>query len=531
MKKYTFLLLLFFSIVLTGCCILRDGQFSSGEISPIDYGLLEAKTGIDRYWVLYNTHQEAVTSGKKVNYKGIKDIEIEIPTDAKSIPLLHDNDFSGVEIKVLNNGTNINLFTFVRTPVQISVNKSDIDNGVFDNYPHLNKGKVLLVIEDSKPWVENRQGYSYGHTRKDILLLNNGRAMNQTIMPYNNDASMPDCSYYYDAAFSLSNITLTRETGSTYKTFLFYIKGFNNVHLEGISINTPESDLVADAVMRIYDCTNVSIKDISINGTYSRSDYSGYAFTLNNIWSLYVNNLKVKANWSAFGTNNVQSVIIENSNTNTFDIHCYGRDVEFRDVNFSGRFVQLTSVFGDVKFYNCSFTDARILTNGISYNAYVGYDLFIENCTFNAIPGKRIVFDFGQLDNNINSRPELNQRCLPNIFIKNLTINVLEEISEVYLMFFRTSGEFTRNIDYMSTLVLDGVTYNYNSNIKTPASLYISNVPLQIDSPVEITLKDIDLIGNSTVNKQGRGRVLSNLQLKSPKSVMHTSNIRAQSID
>ena len=531
-RKAFWMALITLSFLMAGCAGVRQSlDLAGGTVSPFDFGLTRARTGMERYRVLYETHKAAVASGKRVSYEGIKSIEIEIPSDARSIPLSSVNDFAGVKLTVLNKGRNINLFTFERIPQPIVVNKADIDKGFFTKYPQLRDGKKLLVIEDVNPWVENREGYSYGHTRKDILLLDKGVAQNRCIMPYNNESSSPKCSYYDVSAFSFSSITFSRKEGSTFKTFLFFIKGFDNVRIADITINTPASELTTDAVMRIHDCTNVSFNNITVNGTYSQKDHSGYAFSLNNIWSLRVNNLQSRANWSVFGTSNVQNLILENSNTNSFDIHCYGRDLEFRNVQFSGRYVQLASVFGGVTFRNCTFTDARVITNGTSYNAYVGYDLVLEDCTFNATRNKRIIFDFGRLDNRINVRRELSKRCLPNISIKNLKVNVLEEMNEVYLMYFRTDGDFSRKVEYFSSVNIDGVSFNYSTGVQTPVNLYISNVPIPLAQNLNGNILNVDLIGTTTKSRVNRGRIIRNLNYKSSPTKIQTRSIKAVAVE
>lgn len=531
-RKGLWLALVTLLFLTTGCAGVRQSMdLARGTLSPLDFGLTRARTGVERYWVLYETHKAAAETGKRVSYEGIKSIDIEIPSDARGIPLSSVNDFAGVKLTVLNKGRDINLFTYERTPQPVIVAKADIDNGLFTKYPPLRDGEKLLVIEDANPWVENREGYSYGHTRKDILLLNGGRAQNRTIMPYNNGASSPTCSYYDASAFSFSDITFSRKEGSTKKTFLFFIKGFDDVRIADITINTPTSELTSDAVMRLYDCTNVSFDNVTVNGTYSQKDHSGYAFSLNNIWSLHVNNLFSRANWSVFGTNNVQHVMLENSNTNNFDIHCYGRDLEFRNVQFSGRYVQLASVFGSVVFRNCSFSDARVVTNGMSYNAYVGYDLVLEDCTFNATRSKRIIFDFGRLDNRINVRKELSKRCLPNISIKNLKVNVLEEMNEVYLMYFRTEGNFSRKVDYLSSLNIDGVSFNYPADIQVPANLYISNVPIPLAQKPAGTVQNVDVIGSTSQSRSNRGKIIRNLNYQSSPVRIQTRSVRAVTVE
>ena len=69
-------------------------------LSPLDFGLKEAQTNIERYEVLLLTHTKAAKLRKAVSYKGIKQINIEIPKDGRSIPLSYKTDFAGVNIEV-----------------------------------------------------------------------------------------------------------------------------------------------------------------------------------------------------------------------------------------------------------------------------------------------------------------------------------------------------------------------------------------------------------------------------------------------
>ena len=56
-------------------------------ISPYDYGLSEAKNGVDRYDVLLRTHSAAIEKNCGVSYAGIDTLTIEIPSGAPSILL------------------------------------------------------------------------------------------------------------------------------------------------------------------------------------------------------------------------------------------------------------------------------------------------------------------------------------------------------------------------------------------------------------------------------------------------------------
>ena len=48
-------------------------------MTPLDFGVLEAKNGFERYDALLRCHQFAVQTGAAVSYKGIDSLYLEIP--------------------------------------------------------------------------------------------------------------------------------------------------------------------------------------------------------------------------------------------------------------------------------------------------------------------------------------------------------------------------------------------------------------------------------------------------------------------
>ena len=86
------------------------------NISPYEYGYSNADTPIKRYNVLLKTHTAAVNNGVDVDYSNLPPIiDLEIPQNAKSIPLTQNNDFKGVTFNVLNKEKNIALFSKTKT--------------------------------------------------------------------------------------------------------------------------------------------------------------------------------------------------------------------------------------------------------------------------------------------------------------------------------------------------------------------------------------------------------------------------------
>ena len=118
-------------------------------LNPINFGIKIAKTDIERYNILYEVHTEAVKHKCKVSYAGIDTISIQIPQNAKPIPLSYDTDFSGSVIVVENNIKLCYLFKLTEETKNISVSAYSIDLGNFSKYPELEKGKHILIIQDS----------------------------------------------------------------------------------------------------------------------------------------------------------------------------------------------------------------------------------------------------------------------------------------------------------------------------------------------------------------------------------------------
>lgn len=533
MSKTWILPLLLGALLFVGCASVKTSKISTRAISPNAYGLARAKTGEDRFRVLYNTHTAAVAAGSRVDYSGIKRIDLVIPKDAKSIPLTTVNDFAGVEFNVKNTQKNFYLFTYVAKASPVKVSKQDLDRGNFKRYPQLKKGQRLLVISDDNPWVLNREGYEYGHVRKDILLLKNGKAQNKTVMPYNNAESSPSCTFYTltEEGMTVANIILNRSKDSSKKTYLMSVTGIDGLTLDGVTIHTPENEGENDAAITIKECTNVTFKDVTIDGTYSRPDYSGYGVSMNTIWNYKVSNMVGHGNWGVFGTNNVNVASFEDCDINRFDIHCYGRDISFKNVTFRDKYNQFASVYGTIRFDRCNFIHFCPVLNGQSYNAYVGYDVVMNDCVFDVCKGKNILIDQGRIDGIVNIRPELSERCIPNVSINNLIVRVPNDVPNVYLFYFRGERTEQRELGYLNNVTLSGIKFEYTEDKRAPANFHLTNLSLPISRAVNTTLQDIDVIGNTTVSKKGTGRFVKNLKPTSTWSVVRESNIKAQVVE
>ncbi len=450
---------LFIVALLLMAANLLKGQ--NYRMSPCMFGLEEAKTDIERFYALYNTHVEAVKYGVEVDYDGVKEVNIEIPADAKSIPLTSYNIFNDLVINVKNNSKNFYLFSLTQPTDSVYISKKVIDGGDFTNVKGLRAGQHLVILQDDNLWVDKRQGHEYGHTRKDLLYVVDGKAVNKPIMPYNTKETKPNVRIcpVTDEVKVISGITINRVKDSKYKTYCFDIQKQYNVELCDVVINTPESNLTADAAIRINDCAKVQIDHVKINGTYSRTDYYGYGISMNNVWKSEILYLNSRSNWGIFGTNNINDALLDHCDINRYDIHCYGRDVTIRNCKFNNLYNQFSSVYGTVLFEKCVFNNHVPVLLESSYNAYTGFELKFNDCVFNINNKCNYLVDARYLTDIRNSRPEVSTKNLPNITMTKSTINLLEPVKKYYMFHFG-SVSYKDNVGYISSIEVKNLKVN-----------------------------------------------------------------------
>ena len=464
-------------------------------ISPLDFGLETAETDSARYEVLYATHAHAVATGANVSYAGIESLTIEVPSEAAPIPLTRNSDFGGLTLTVKNYSKSKYLFSLTDTLWNhIELDPKVADNGNFSEVEELRVGVHQVVLEDLHPWVDNRIGYGYGAMRKDILLVRDGRAVNRPISPYSTDSTQLAAKFHFtdEALKTISELTIIRDTSSTAKTYCFYIDGINNLKISRVTIYTLDTkNMYADNAIHIVNSTNVTLQDVLIEGTYSRTNNYGYGILMNNVWNSTFLQLIAHANWGIFGTNNLSNTTLRNCDINRFDIHCYGRDVYIYNCMFSKLYNQFSSVFGTVLFEGCHFSNFIPVLIETSYNAYTPFDLTFKNCTFDAYSLRNYLISIGKVDKQLNSRPELTQKCWPNIQIQNMTVNVKENLSKVIL--FYPKGQASNSVDYISNVKINGLQFTY-SDTSTLSNFVISNTPVTSKKTINYDIKSMTLI-------------------------------------
>ena len=516
------LIIIAVALIPTACASSKYAHGGNRTISPLDYGLKATKTGEERFNILLRTHQEAERLGVGVSYAGIKEIQLTIPKNAKSLPITHFTDFAGVTFQVENKQKNIYLFAVSAELKPVDVRGIDIDNGDFTKYDVLKSGTKLLVISDQTPWVEQRAGHDYGATRREVMLLKNGKSESGPAKSYCTASSKP-AGQYCDVTGAkkivFKNITFNRSAGSTYKTYLVRITNQYDVELSDITINTPDSPgMYGDRGIRIENSAKVLLENVTINGTYSRGsdgEYGkkyGYGISLENVYDFNARKLYARANWGVFGNNNVHLVHLEDCDINRFDIHCYGKDIYCKNVNFVGLYNQYASVYGTIQYDKCTFTDFTPVLNGGSYNAYVEHEVVFNDCVFNVTPEKNYIVKMGNLNDVENGRPELAEKCLPNVKIKNLVVNMTEGTEDFYVFKSSSGGKKVSSVGGLSKITVDGLTVNPSAE-KPVKRMMLSNVEIGTKTPVDCQMKDVTV--NQPLTKSLLGSSRPNMQLKS----------------
>ena len=502
-------ILIFVALASVGQAQHQERKDTVTTVSPFDFGLAEAETDSARYDALYRTHLYAISIGAEVSYQGIGTLTVEITESARPIPLTRHNNFNGLQLIVKNSAKAQYLFTLYDTVWQeITLEPKMVDSSNFHGVEELSNGTYMLVLEDLTPWVANRAGHKYGAMRKDIMLVENGKGSNRPTAFYSTDSTVLFAKFHPadNEMKTITDLSITRDTSSTVKTYCFDINGINNLKISKVNIYTPDTkNMYADAAINIENCTNLQMEDVLIEGTYSRTNNYGYGIQMNNVWNSHFVRLTGHANWGIFGTNNLNNTTLRNCDINRFDIHCYGRDVFFYHCAFHELYNQFSSLFGKLQFEECRFSDFVPVLFEPSYNAYTGFDLLFKNCIFDATYSHNYLVSAGKLDNQRNSRPELAQKCWPNVRIQNMTVNVPANVSRVVLFAPKTAA--STNVSHITGITVDGLRFHYPDSTHL-ANFTICSTPVTSTKTIRYQFKNVILIPDvERMNKQAEQKL------------------------
>lgn len=415
------------------------------QVSPFDYGLREATTGTERFESLRRTHAAALEQGTTVNYDGIDTLFLEIPRGAQSIPLTWHSDFGNTLFIIKNCTHSMALFekapalSPVASDIDDSILCAAIDNGDFSHIPQLCEGSWLVEVTDSTRWVEQREGYKYGHYRQELIRIRNGHSLDRPAMPYSSTASKPRLQgrrTETDRPFFVGHIALQRDTASAANINLLDLQNLDSITLQGIVAVTTASRQVYDGLLKIYSCADIFIDTATLVVSGS-SDYKGYDLLMNNCRNARIQHLYARNPWGAFGTNNMYNTLLEDCDANRFDIHCYGRDVTMRRCQITDSYNQFSSVYGTIRFDSCRFDNSLPVLIEDSYNAYNHFTLVMRNCWWRLTRDNSLLIRAGRHTDNLSARPELQEKCLPDIDIQGLELQADRGVRRLTLVHYR----------------------------------------------------------------------------------------------
>ncbi len=474
--------------------VLLVAVSAGAQVSPFDYGLREASSGMGRYFALYNAHVAALQQGTEVDYTGIDTLEIELPPSYKTIPLGPKTDFKGLVLYVTNHTRHGTLFGLTSVAVPLEMDKALVDEREFGQFPELAQGRHLLVLNDKTPWTE-RRGYGYQQYRADLMVVQDGWAINAPVAPWNTEATQLQASYYdIDTAQKVfRNLTMHRTKESTFKTYCLMLHGQYNVQIENVHVTTPKSKMIADGVFSVRNSAEISFVDVTVDGTYSGYGSTrnyGYAFSLNNVWGALFLRVKAHGNWGVFGSNNLSNTQLTDCDLDRFDIHCYGRDAWLKGCTLRQRQTQFSSMYGTVQYDSCRFIDCIPLRIRSSYNAYTPFDIVMNDCTFELTPRYHSLVNVMLLDTADNPRPELRVKCWPNLTVNRMTVVVPWTVGALNL--FQPTGtlkELRREFGHVSTVYVRGLKTVRPSGSEVEVPLRLSSRPFKTVNELKYTIE------------------------------------------
>jgi len=473
-------------------------------INPLNYGLQQASNGKERYAALLAAHRFAHEHKLPLSYAGIDTIDLDVPNGAQTMPLPYHTDFAGVVIRVRNNSDkDVTLFLLSGDDKvsEIDIDRRLLDNGDFSTIPQLAQGDHMLIINDLNPWTE-RIGYGYKCYRADLLYVRDGHSLNLPVASYSDPAAQPKCSFVPVSTEqkTIENLTILRARGELHKSYCIRVTNQNNVLIRNVYIHTPKGKHIADAAIALSNCANCRIEDVTIDSTYSIPGSYGYAMSMGNVWNTTFVRFVADAAWGVFGSNNVSMTTLRQCDVNRFDIHCYGRDARCVDCTFRNKQTQFSSMYGKVVFDSCHFIDCLPVRVRSSYNAYTPFDIELRQCTIDITMRHHALVNIMLLATEPNKRPELTERCWPNLFIEDLTVNLPYMTRRLVLYDpTGTTSECKKPVDYMSRIEINGIRFLRNGR-PVQCELKTSSKRFSTKTPFQFHLHNTDLHGVRVIN-------------------------------
>lgn len=419
----------------------------------------------------------------------------EIPPDGRPIKSPRQIDFNGWTIQVKNTIKSFGLFDLERRDAQgnavnlkgIHITKSDIDAGDFRACPELANGRKLLIVKDEKEWTYRTDSNNQvSFPREDAILIVDGKAVNKPIAPYDTPSSAISYHYYdldNDVPIRFSNLTFKRDVTSTFPTNLVFIQGYNDVLIENITIGFTDNSITGhtatglDRCINVFNCSNVKLRDININGTYSASNTAGYGFYLQTVFNLSLYNVNGQAMWGVTNMFNINRMYLNHCTLNRLDIHCYGRDIRCYDCTFENTIInnpnkynQFSSIFGTLYYESCIFKNFLPVLFESSYHAYSGFDLVIDSCVLDGYHTDNAIIKAGYIEDKADMRPEFQKTEWPNIHIINLKMININNVTQqtLFKLYSEPVNPSINTIGYITQATVSYGKWTDKDKIKYP---------------------------------------------------------------
>lgn len=460
-----------------------------------------ANDGVELYNALQTIHGLARTAGDSVTYPSGATLNITIPSSASSILLSPNTDFNNCEFRVTNTtNTKVDLFSLEPDNTilpTVTIVKSLLRKNamVYGSNSELSITPKLIIVKDQTPWTYRTEG---GNTpvsveRKDVLYVTGNMVQNDPISTYDNNDSSPTCEWVNvsTAQKTFKNIVFIRTNTSNAVTNLLNVNYQYNVLIENVDVyiqNYTDNGIYNDECIKINNSAKIEMNNVTIDRTYSATNHWGYGIRLLNVWDTSISNLiAYKPEKGVMGNENVNGLTVEYSNLNRVDVHCYGRDITCTNCTFRNTsnlyhiYNRVSSFFGKFCFINCTFDEFLPMRLDSDYNAFTPFDLVLDNCTLNVRQNSfHCLLSVDTIDDASNSRSELQQKCLPNIVVKNFHLNIPSSVVSFEFIDI-TTYSYTGNIYGMDTFLVDVIEFTHGyPNI----SISDANHTITLQSPL-----------------------------------------------
>ncbi len=412
-------------------------------------GFSNPSNGTNNYNYIRQKHVEAFNNNTNVVYPSNTTIYITISNNYFMIPLGKvENDFNNCTFIVTNQKHELALFKFVNnnTPTIPNITKANIKKDTVLS----NSDTGVMIVKDLTTWTTR------GTTptdRYDAIYVKDGVLQNDPISTYNNTASNPYIQLFSAAEtpFVFKNIKFQRTTNSTFKTYLLSVDKQINITINNVEIATPIStSLINDECIAIRNSCNISISNVTINGTYSTNTEYGYGIHLDTVYDVYIYSLHVEyTKWGVFGNFNMNKLRIYNSTINRMDVHSYGRDITCSSCTFKNesstthRYNRFSSFFGKLTYSYCTFKFFMPIRIDSDYHAYTPFEAEMLSCTFEIDTTCNCLLYVIQPQLGSTPRPELANFNLPNIKITNAIMKIEASVSALHLYGFSDITKIT----------------------------------------------------------------------------------------